>query len=65
VTNLEIGVGQYWPVAGSMMVAAVQAHSWCVWTKCRAENSCTGRPVTNASLMALVPMPAAWNLLPR
>ncbi|CAH0327600.1 hypothetical protein SRABI128_06267 [Microbacterium sp. Bi128] len=45
------------PVKGSRMGDAVQAQSWWVRTRCSAEKSCAGAPVTKASLMAFVPTP--------
>ncbi|WP_235008846.1 hypothetical protein [Arthrobacter sp. SLBN-122] len=53
------------PVAGSATGAAVHAQSWWVRTRCSAENSCTAPPVTRASLMALVPIPASDQSAPR
>lgn len=49
-------------VAGSMMGVSVQAHSCWLRTRCSAENSCTGWPVS-ASL-ALVPLPASDQSAP-
>lgn len=46
------------PVKESVRGAAVQAHSWWCGPGAR-RNSSTGQPVTSASLMAFVPMPAS------